>query len=101
MRPRRGRGYPRDRDGGPWGGVLRGGTGGSASYCVLRKSVTRDPDREGGRDGSASQGEAGRVGGMEHIPRWSCFSLKRRNRLVTEQQSLAGDSVAIANNVLS
>jgi hypothetical protein len=38
---------------------------------------------------------------MEHIPRWSCFSLKRRNRLVTEQQSLAGDNVAIANNVLS
>ena len=46
MRPRRGRGYPRDREGGARGGGLRDGPGGSAGYCVLRKGVTRETDRE-------------------------------------------------------
>jgi hypothetical protein len=53
MRPRRGGGYARDREGGPRGRGFGSGTGGSASYCVLRKSGTRETDREGGRDDKA------------------------------------------------
>jgi hypothetical protein len=53
MRPRRGGGYPRDREGGPRGGGLGGGAGGSAGCCVLREGVTREADREGRRDDKA------------------------------------------------
>ena len=48
VRPGRSGHHPRDRGRGTWGGGLRGGTSGSASYCVLRKSVTREADRENG-----------------------------------------------------
>ena len=53
VRPYRGGGHPRDRDGGPRGGGHRGGTGRSAGHCFLRKGVTRETDRESGRGDKA------------------------------------------------
>ena len=59
VRLRRSGHHPRDRRGGAWGRGLRGGTRGSASYCVLRKSVTREADRESG-------------GGDKALNHWNC-----------------------------
>jgi hypothetical protein len=43
-------GHTRDRGMGPWGGRIRGGAGGRAGHCALRRGVTRKTDREGGRN---------------------------------------------------